>query len=356
MSTDVSTPTNLDAWLDGGTERLAGTGLPWLDAKRSSALERVRSQGFPTSKQEGWRYTGLKPLTEQPFLRYAEPVTGVEDEDLDEVLIPGLDAHRVVLVNGRYVPHLSGLQDLPEGVRAAGLRTILEADPDAIADRLTEVAGDGANVFSALNTAGMDDGFVLLLDRDAVVDRPIEIIHLSVGMDEPRVAQPRHLVVLEEGARATLIERYVSLGASVYCTNSVLELSLGPDSGLTHYRVQSESPNAFHITGLYLSQFANSRYRGVNLGLGASWARTDLVVRFSGQDALCDLQGLYLAGDKQLMDYHLDVDHGVPGCVSRENFKGILHGRGRAVFDGRIFVAKDAQKTDAQLTNKISYI
>jgi Fe-S cluster assembly protein SufD len=181
---------------------------------------------------------------------------------------------------------------------------------------------------------------------------PIELIHLSVGMDEPRVAQPRHLVALEAGAQATLIERYVSLGASLYCTNSMLELSLGRDAVLKHDRIQLESPNAFHITGLYLSQDANSRYQGINIGLGGAWARTDLFARFQGEHAECELQGLYLAGDQQLMDFHIDVDHAVPFCTSRETFKGILYGKGRAVFDGRVVVAKDAQKTDAAMSNK----
>jgi Fe-S cluster assembly protein SufD len=171
-------------------------------------------------------------------------------------------------------------------------------------------------------------------------------------MDEPRVAQPRNLVVLEAGACASLVERYVSMGDSLYCTNSVLEISVGRGAVLEHSRVQMESPNAFHITGLYLNQDQGSRYKGVNVGLGGAWARNDLVVRFSGQGADCSLQGLYLAGDKQVSDYHLDVDHAVPHCTSRENFKGVLYGKGRAVFDGRIHVAVDAQKTDAELSNK----
>lgn len=352
MSGPASNLGALERWLEGGAERLPGSGLDWLEAERSQALARVRAEGVPSARQEGWRYTGLKTLVEQPFVRYAEPVTGVEEEDLEEVLVPGLDAHRVVLVNGRFVAGLSRLGALPAGVRAGSLREILESDPDAVADRLTKVAGDGAHVFSALNTAGMDDGFVLLVGRGALVERPIELIHLSVGMDEPRVAQPRHLVVLEEGAQAGLIERYVSLGESLYCTNSVLELSLARAAVLRHQRIQLESVNAFHITGVYLSQGADSRYLGVNIGLGAAWARTDLVVRFAGQHAECDLKGLYLAGDKQVMDHHLDIDHGVPQCSSRETFKGVLYGKGRAVFDGRIHVAVDAQKTDAQLSNK----
>lgn len=352
MKTPVELPGTLERWLAGGAEPLAGTGLPWLDAARDQARERVRAEGIPTMKEEGWRYTSVKSLTEQPFTTFAEDVTAVEREDLEDLLVPGLDAHRAVLVNGRFVPDLSDLDELPSGARAGGLRAILTSDPDALEGRLNRVSGEGVHVFSALNTAGLDDGFVLLIDAGVKVERPIELIHLSVGMDEPRVAQPRHVIDLAEGAEARVIERYVSLGQSLYCTNSVLEVSLAKGARLEHDRVQLESPSAYHITGFYLSQAENSRYRGVNLGLGAAWARTDLVVRFAGEHADCDLNGLYLAGDGQVMDYHLDVNHAVPHCASREAFKGILYGKGRAVFDGDVRVEVDAQKSDAHLSNK----
>jgi Fe-S cluster assembly protein SufD len=352
MSGDLGIPGNLETWLQGAGQPLPGSSVPWLAVQRAGALERLRADGIPDNKAEGWRYTSIRSLIEQPFSRYAEPVTGVEAADLEDLLVPDLEAHRVVLVNGRVVPALSNLDGLPAGVRAGSLREILEADPDALEGRLTTVAGGGVHLFTALNTAGIDDGFVLLVPPGTVVEQPIELIHLSVGMDEPRVAQPRHLLVLEEGAQAALIERYVSLGDSLYCTNSVLEISLSSDSVLKHDRIQQESVSAFHLTGLYLSQGKASRYQSVNVALGAAWARTDLVVRFMDRAAECDLKGLYLAGDKQVTDFHLDVEHRVPGCASQESFKGILYGKGRAVFDGRVFVAPDAQKTDAHLSNK----
>ncbi len=341
-----------DRWLPSAGEASGGSGLDWLESKRASARDRVRDQGIPTTKQEAWRYTSVKRLLEQGFVPAEEAITALQPEDIEEVLVPGLDTHRVVLVNGRYLPSLSSLGDLPQGVRIGGLRQILESDPDALRERLNGVAGEDQPLFAALNMAGLDDGLVVLMDRAALLERPIEMIHLSVGMDEPRVAQPRQIVALEDGAQATLIERYVSLGQSLYCTNSVLELTLGRGATLRHERIQAESSNAFHITGLYLSLGEASRYQGVNVGLGGAWARTDLTVRFAGEHAECDLQGLYLAGDQQLMDYHLDVDHRLPSCTSRENFKGILYGKGRAVFDGRVYVAKDAQKTDAAMSNR----
>jgi Fe-S cluster assembly protein SufD len=352
MRSEDIAPASLESWLQAPDTAAPGAGPAWLDQERESAREHVQTQGVPTMKQEAWRYTGLKSLVEQGFTPSGETITAVQEGDIEDLLIPGLDAYRVVLVNGRFVSHLSDLSGMPSGARAGSLRGIIEADPDALEGRLNRVAGDGVHVFSALNTAAMEDGFVLLLSEGQVLERPVELIHLSVGMEEPRVAQPRHLVALERGARAQLVERYVSLGESLYCTNSVAEIDLAPGAVLDHSRIQLESPNAFHITGLFLEQAAGSVYTGVNLGLGGSWSRTDLVVGFSDRHAECDLKGLYLAGDRQLMDYHLDVRHGVPECTSRESFKGILYGKGRAVFDGRIRVDVDAQKSDAQLSNK----
>jgi Fe-S cluster assembly protein SufD len=288
-----------------------------------------------------------KPFVSLPEADHAR----LGELDIETVLVPGLDAHRVVLVNGRFVPSLSGIGNLGAGARAGSLRDLLKTDPAAIEGKLTQIAGTGGHLFDALNTAGLDDGFVLYLPSGHAEDRPFELIHLSLGQEEPVLTQPRHFIVLGDGAQASLIERFVSLETNVYFTNNLVELQLGRHSRLVHHRVQEESASAFHQSGLYLRQAGESRYMGVNLALGGAWSRTDLHVRFAGEGALCDLQGLYLAGDGQLVDFHLDVDHQVPACSSREAFKGILYGQGRAVFDGNVQVGKHAQKTDAHLSN-----
>ncbi len=351
MSTLSEIPSAFAGWLPGG-EPLAGAHPPWLRAEREQARGRVGALGIPTAKEEGWRYTGLRALTEGSFVRVADPIGGIGVAELGVHLVPGLDAHRVVLVNGCWLPGLSQGPVLPAGIRVGSLREILATDPGTLEGRLNGVVGERAHVFAALNTAGFDDGLVLILEPGTILDRPLELIHLSVPTEGPRVAQPRHLVVLGAGAQASLIERYLGVGAGPYCTNALVEVSLGVDARLKHYRVQMEGGEAFHLSGVYLRQGQGSGYQGVDVGLGATWARTDSVVRFAGPHADCDLKGLYLAGDRQLLDYHLDVEHGVPQCASRENYKGILYGRGRAVLDGRVVVALDAQKSDAHLSNR----
>ncbi|MGQ9658707.1 MAG: Fe-S cluster assembly protein SufD [Thermochromatium sp.] len=339
-------PTGLEHWLPA-----LEVGPDWLQERRCAARARLSAQPLPHSKQEAWRYTSLKGLLEQQFVAVDATLGAFQFEDLNAVLIPSFDAHRVVLVNGRFVPELSAPGGLPAGARLGGLRDWLERDPESLRGWLDATRGDSESFFALFNTAALDDGLVVWLEQGVVLERPIELIHLAVGDEVPRVAQPRHLIHLEAGAQATLVERYVSLDESLYCTNAVTEVALGRGAGLRHERLQMESCNAFHLTGFYLVQDAHSRYEGINVGLGARWARTELNARFRGEQAECILQGLYVAGDGQLLDYHLDVEHAVPHCRSEEVFKGLLTGQGRAVFDGRVLVAKDAQKSDATMSN-----
>lgn len=351
MSTVQSSEPRVNSWLGSVPVKLPGRSVGWLEERRVQARTRLNEQGYPGPKDEAWRYTNLQPLLEQGFAVAAGEISAIEESDLAGVLIGGLHADRVVLVNGRLMPGLSRLGALPPGVRVGSLREILEQEPNRVRDYLAPEVAEDRNPFSALNTVAMDDGMVLMLSEGVSLERPIELLHISAGPDEPRLAQPRHLIVMGEGAEAAVLERYVSLHEGLYCNNLVLEIHLGEGARLEHQRVQEESPRAFHLSGLYLQQAAGSIYRGTNIALGASWSRTELHVRFGGAGAQCELDGLYLAGDRQLVDFHLDVSHEVPSCSSRESFKGILYGRGRAVFDGRIYVHRDAQKTDAHLSN-----
>ena len=257
----MSAVPGFEHWL-APTPAVAGGDPAWLATRRAQARSRVEAQGVPGTKQEAWRYSSLTRLLEQGFLPAAAPASAVRPAAMAHLLSPGLDSYRVVLVNGRFSPELSALDDLPPGVRIGGLAELLKTDPDAVKDRLNAVAGPDQPLFGALNTAGLDDGVVVLMGPGTVLPRPVELIHLSVGMDVPRVAQPRHLLVLEAGASANLIERYVSLDDSLYCTNAVLEITLGRDASLQQSRVQLESPNAIHMAGLFVSLGTGSHYRG----------------------------------------------------------------------------------------------
>jgi Fe-S cluster assembly protein SufD len=197
----------------------------------------------------------------------------------------------------------------------------------------------------------MSDGALIQITGDAGIEQPIELLHLSVGMDEPLVCHPRHLIVVEPGARAAVIERYAAVGSGQYFNNALVEIAIGADGELHHSRLQEESRHAQHLSDLHVKLKERAHYRLANITFGGGWSRTDVRVDFGGEEGTAEIDGLMLATDRQLNDVHLDIAHSKPGCTSRETFRGILDGKGRVVFDGRILVAKDAQLTDAALSN-----
>jgi Fe-S cluster assembly protein SufD len=323
----------------------------WLTPVRERGAAAVMEQPLPGRKDEAWRYTSLSFLEQAEYVPFSEEAfAALQLEDIEELLLEGQQGDRLVFVNGRLAPALCALSHKSRGVLISALGGGFGEVPAALQRQLGRVA-EQRHVFSALNAALMTDGALIQVPAGVQLQAPIEILHVAVGLEDPGICHPRHLIVLEEEARAEVIERYCSLGKATYFTNAAVEVALGSGSELVHARLQEESPNAQHLSDLQVRLDEGSRYRLVQPSLGGAWARNDVRVTFAGQQAEAELDGLLLAGDRQLNDVHLDIRHEVPGCTSRETFKGILDGKGRVVFDGRILVAKDAQKTDAQLAN-----
>ena len=329
----------------------SGQGPDWLVAARTAARQAVADLPALDRKQEAWRYTSIEALLKHRF----RPVSDAADMptlDVSDCLLPEFDSYRLVFVNGRCDPKLSSIEGLPDGVSLGSLRTALTSDPERLATWFgNTTANHSANVFTAMNTALVNDGVFVHVENQVQLDRPIEVIYLSQVDDDPLLMQARNLIVLDAGAEATLVERFIGFGQSAYFHNNLTEISVGKSASLKHCRVQNESRCAYHLSSLCLSQQAQSRYHGTTLAFGGAWARTEYNTSFKQEGAVCELNGLYTVGDQQLTDFHLDVRHSVPGCASREQFKGVLYGKGRAVFDGRILVEKQAQHSDAQLTN-----
>jgi Fe-S cluster assembly protein SufD len=337
--------------LEGARDTLPGRELAWLETQRSEARAQFESLGFPHRRQEAWRYSSVEGLLEHPFMPAGGAISAAHQADIQALLRPLADSHRLVVANGRVVPALSRLDGLPSGVRVQSLRDALNSDPEQLSAWLGQAAGPAQHAFSALNSAMLDDGMLLHVAAGCHIDKPIEVVFVGLAAETPVIAQPRSLVVVEDGARATLVERYLSPHEPLYFTNTLLEVLLGADAELDHYRLQDESAKAYHVGSLQVQQARDSRYTATCLALGSAWSRTECKVDFSAPGASAELKGLYLVGDRRLADFHLDVRHAFPDCASRENFKGIVLGRGRAVFDGRILVEKDAQRSDAQLSN-----
>lgn len=328
----------------------ADIGLPWLDQTRAEARQAVNELVLPDRKQESWRYTNLGQLYRQQFRDSGIPV--LQDSDIQQWIYRSDQSHRLVFANGHYVDEMSTHHDLADGVSIGSLKDRLSSDPERIAGWLAQNAWHKPDVFSELNRAFINDGVFIHLGPGVVLDRPVEVVYRNTSVEHNALAQPRTLVILEPGAQAVLIERYTGNPAATYFLNGITSVSLGANARLQHYRLQQESSRAHHLSRVALRQDSASEYHGVNIATGGAWSRTDIHACFQGPHAVCNLDGLYTVAEAQYTDFHLDVIHGLPHCSSREDFKGIVYGKGRAVFDGRILVEKDAQKTDAQLTNK----
>jgi Fe-S cluster assembly protein SufD len=340
-----------DKLVTSGQDNLPSDQLAWLNEVRQQARQAINTLPVPYRKQEAWRYTSIDKLLKLEFQPANDPFTALQSLDIEDWLLPDLDSYRLVFANGRCVPHLSLNDALPKGVRIGSLRAALTTDPELLAIWFGQTADHQQHLFTALNTALVNDGAFIHVEPGVKLDKPIEVLYLSLALEDAVMAHPRNLVILEAGSEATLIERFVSTGQSLYFNNNLSEIILNESASLTHHRVQAESNQAYHLSSLFLSQQKQSHYQGTALALGGAWARTDYQVKFRQEEAVCNLNGLYTVGENQLIDFHLDIDHAVPRCASEENFRGILYGKGRAVFDGRILVDRNAQKSDAHLHN-----
>jgi Fe-S cluster assembly protein SufD len=318
----------------------------WLASLRQQAEAQLDTVPQPRRKLEAWRYSRVDTLLKQQFTPVVKaPQSGALKKP------NSISPHVLVFVDGWFSPALSNTSSLPSGVTLTSIHQALEDGDQRLRQNLGGIANAGENLFTALNTALINDGLFLQIAADTHIDEPLEVFYLNTVSDQALLVQPRNLIVMEQNARATIIEHFLGGEGKTYFHNNITEILLQKKAKLSHYRIQDDSNRAWHLSNLYLQQDAHSYYHGITLSFGAKWARTDYRTGFSGSEADCNLRGLYVVGDDQLSDFHLDIHHNQPTCNSREQFKGLLFGKGRAVFDGRILVDQVAQLTDAQLTN-----
>jgi Fe-S cluster assembly protein SufD len=317
----------------------------WVGQARDSAMAQFERLGFPTTKLEQWRFTSVAPIADRTFA-LAKDIAGAEHQT--EALTAPI-AH-AVCVNGRFAPHLSRLDTLPKGVQLLGLEAALASHPALIEPYLAKLSLTETNSFTSLNTAFLRDGVVLMLAARTVIEQPIEITFASVSEGGASVSHPRLLIVAGEASQATVFERYVGKGAAF--TNAVAEVWLGANAVIDHYKLQEEPVDAFHIASLFLHSARSGTFSSHSLTFGGGLVRNDVVATLAGEGIDCTLNGLYVGRDTQLVDNHTTIDHAMPHCGSHEIYKGILGDRSRGVFNGKIIVRPDAQKTDAKQTNK----
>ncbi len=313
---------------------------------RESAMKYFRELPLPSSRTEDWRFTSVANLVKVPFQR-ASAGLSVKETDLPAMAVA--DAIRLVFVNGRFDGTLSRIGPLPTGV---AIGSLANADTNLVRDHLAEIASFDDHVFTALNTSVLEDGAYVIVSPGNIFEKTIEILHVTVSTPTPLAAYPRTLIVLGQGSQARVIERFLALGEDVYFNDAVCEIRLAADALLDHAKIQQENLRAYHVSNTQAILAGKSTFTTNYVGLGGSWVRNEVRVRFDGEFAEATVNGVYLGGGTQHLDNHTVIDHAQPNCASHELYKGILGGKAQGVFNGKIFVRKDAQKTDAKQTNK----
>lgn len=331
---------------------LPGQGVGWLNGLRARAIERFGEAGFPSTRDEVWKFTNLRPLTRQEFSLAPRQENSVALDDVSPHLPHGLACHRMVFVDGHFRADLSDIGALPQGVRLASLARTLEDDPAAVEAYFSD-QGDSP---AALNTAFMADGAVLMIDQGVALEKPVHLLYLATAGDGARVNHPRNLIVVGAGACATVIESYAAATrtSGAYWTNVVSDVTVERDASLKHIKFQNESSDGFHLAATRTRLAAGAVYDNFTAQLGARLARNEIVARLDGEGVSCRLKGVFLGRGRQHLDNTTLVDHAKPGCFSDEYYKGVLDGAAHGVFQGKIIVRPDAQKTDAhQLSNNL---
>ncbi len=327
-------------------------GPSWAHPIRKAAISRFAELGFPTTRDEEWKYTSLAPILKVPFRHARLARNGLNAEALAHMTFGEVPCSRLVFVNGRYSRELSSLRSLPEGVKVESLASALNAGPKELEPHLARYASYDNHALVALNTAFMEDGAFVYIPEGQVVDEPIYLLFVSTAREEATVSYPRNLIVLEGDSQAMIIEGYIGLENEVYFTNAVTEIVAGENTVIDHYKLQRESGEAFHIATLQAHLERSSNFSSYSISLGGALVRNDVNATLEGEGIECTLNGLYMVTDQQHVDNHTRIDHLGPHCSSRELYKGVLDGRARGVFNGKIYVHKPAQKTDARQTNK----
>ncbi len=347
----MSAVVSMDAWRSQ-FEALPAGEPAWLAARRAQAFARFREQGFPAPPLEDWKYTRVLAVEQRAFETPAELCIGLTEDDIAPFLPEGLGAWRLVFVNGRFMPMLStGRSALPTGFTLTSLARAMEGHATRVEPLLGALAGTGRNGFTALNLALFRDGAFVHLPAGARAERPIHLLFLAVGGGDGLLAQPRNLVVAGEGAEATIIECHAALGDTSHLANTVTEIALGDGASIAHSILQDQPLKATQVTTVAVRQGRDSRYRSHAVSLGALLHRCDIDVSLDAQGAECSLDGLYVGAGRQHVDFHTRIDHRAAHGTSREFYKGVLDGRARGVFNGKVHVHPHAQKTDAAQSN-----
>ncbi len=325
---------------------LNGESVKPIHKLRKEAIENFSHLNFPTLHDEDWRYTNITPLLKYNF----KPPDGLSDLDekkIKKYLQNKFSANLLVFVNGHFVKKLSKTKNPPDGVIIGNIASEIKNSSPIINEHFSKYASYKEHIFTALSTAFTKDGAFIYVPDGKIVEEPIHIMFITDSKGENVLSQPRNLFVAGKNSQVSIIEHYTSLGDDVYFTNVVTEIAAEQDSIVDHIKLQEESINSFHISRIEIDQERGSNFTSHSFSFGGGLARNDIQSRFNDQGSECTLNGLYLLKGRQLYDSHTMIDHAKPYCNSHEHYKGILDDESRGVFNGKVLVRPDAQKTNA---------
>lgn len=322
----------------------------WLHALNKGGIAHFAEMGFPTQSHEEWRFINLGPIAKMPFV-LAEPAK-VTEAQLKPFLFPTLKEKRIVFVNGTFVPELSAKEINTPNFRLLTLQQACRLNASFLHNNLGRYARSDENPFVALNTAFLRDGTAIILGPRHVQAEPIHIIHVNTATVANSSTHPRTLIVAGRESQVKIIESYVTFGDQTAFTNAVTEIVLDESAHVEHCKIQKESLKTYHVASIHAQQARMSNLLSHSISIGAALARNNITCALDGEGVESTLNGLYITADSQAVDHHTAIHHNKPNCNSHEFYHGILDGKSQGVFNGKIFVRPEAQKTDAKQTNR----
>ena len=324
----------------------------WLRTIRENGFEKFSAIGFPSKRDEEWRFTDISPVMRKEFKLPSISNKLADLNDVSRFMFTNLDAYRLVFIDGIYSPNLSSVAGLPGAVIIDEISSIANHE-DLVKDHLSHYTNGQENAFTALNTAFINHVAVVCIPSNTLLDKPVHLLYINSGSEEDTAIYPRNLIVVGDHSAATIIESYDAVSANCYFDNTVTEIAVGNGSRVEHCKVQRESQRAFHFGTLQVQQKRDSQFTSNSITVGSKLTRNGISTILNDERSECTLNGLYLGANEQIIDNHTRIDHKMPNCNSHELYKGILDGNSSAVFNGKIYVHPDAQKTDAKQTNRV---
>jgi Fe-S cluster assembly protein SufD len=326
-------------------ERMNGERKASVHQLRRAAVKQFEQLGFPTIRHEEWKYSNVNGLLKQGF--DLDETTTLTIDDLTPLEIPNLEGNILYFVNGRYHAELSRIVSPIEQLQITNFADALKTEPELIASHFAHYADYQDNAFTALNTALATDGVVIRVPNNITVEQPVILRFITDTRAKNIASQPRNLIVVGKNAELMLAESYRTLGDGASFVNVVTEIVLSRDARMQYYKVQNETEKAYHIGTTQVNQTDNSHFYSATVTLNGNFVRNNLNIRLDGQYAEAFMYGLYMPNGRQHVDNHTLVDHAMPNSYSNELYKGILDDNSTGVFNGKIFVRPDAQKTNA---------